>query len=372
MKNENYLATNVFEEAINRINFVYDNCDDVIVSMSGGKDSTVVFQLSMRIATERRRLPLKVYWLDQEAEWQATGDYMRGVMYRPDVLPFWFQIPFRLTNSLSFKDNYLHCWDPNEREKWIREQDPISIKENPTHFDRFHDVITHLPSYCDCADKTHVAVLVGMRIQESLVRRMGIGFAKSQFKGITWCRKPVANTRVFWPIYDFHDTDIWTAIGSNGWPYNRIYDYMYACGSHMRVSALIHETAWSHIRDLHEFEPQIYDRFLLRVNGVNCFDHFDDEVMPRTLPPYFKDWQEYRDYLLENLIEPEHHERFRNRWKKQHGTVWYKNHVKEVMVNDTDGTLNQNARSRIKKEARKNAGYYRAKDEKAFAEFIKQ
>lgn len=376
MHSLNYLSTNVFEEAISRINFLFDTHDDIIVSMSGGKDSTVTFELALRVARERERLPLKVYWLDQEAEWLATGDYMREVMYRPEVAPFWFQCPFRLTNSLSFKDNYLNCWAPDERDKWLREADPISIKVNPTKYDRFHDLVAQLPSHCDCAQARQVAVLVGMRIEESLARRMLIVYSDSKLEGITWCRKkPIRNTRVFWPIYDFKDTDVWTAIARNGWSYNRIYDFMYQCGvTRMRVSALIHETSWHAIRQLHEFEPQLYDRYLARVNGVNCFDHFDDEIMPRTLPPYFKDWCEYRDYLLEHLIEPEHHALFKARWKKQDTTEWYKIHVHEIMVNDIDGTINDNGRIRIKKDARVKSGYYRdraqARYQKAFLEHL--
>ena len=38
--------------------------------MSGGKDSAVLFNLAMTVAKERNRLPLKVFWLDQEAEWK--------------------------------------------------------------------------------------------------------------------------------------------------------------------------------------------------------------------------------------------------------------------------------------------------------------
>lgn len=36
--------------------------------MSGGRDSTVVFEMALIVAKEKNRLPLKVFWLEQEAE----------------------------------------------------------------------------------------------------------------------------------------------------------------------------------------------------------------------------------------------------------------------------------------------------------------
>ena len=76
---------------------IFDGHDDVIVSMSGGKDSTVLFRMALMVAQERGRLPLKVFWLDQEAEWQATVDYMQHIMELPEVTPYWYQIPFELS-----------------------------------------------------------------------------------------------------------------------------------------------------------------------------------------------------------------------------------------------------------------------------------
>lgn len=364
---QNYLTTNVFEEALNRIRFVFDNCDDVIVSMSGGKDSTVIFNLAMIVAKERGRLPLKVFWLDQEAEWDATGKYMNYIMRRKDVKPYWFQIPFDFTNSLSFENNYLRVWDEEKKDIWIRPQSDISIKVNPTDKNRFHDLIEVLPSYCDVEDKQHVGVLVGMRISENTVRRMTICYTKSQYKGITWCRKNIKNTRVFYPIYDFNDTDIWTAIARNKWKYNTIYDSFYRygiSGKDMRVSALIHETAWHSIERLQEVEPNIYNRYLDRVNGVNCFSQFGKDIMIKELPATFKDWKEYRDYLLKAFIKPEYWELFQNRWKNQDGERWYKCHVNEIMVNDIDGTINTNMRSRFKVIKRTENNYYVNKEAK--------
>src|SRR5262249_42616966 len=135
----------------------------------------------------------------------ATEEYMRGVMYQPKVKPFWFQIPFRLTNSLSFRDNFLYAWDPKSRDVWLREQDPVSIKRNPLPYDRFKPLISHLGCHCDGMDKRHAALLVGMRAEKNIARRFTLAHGKAGYKGVTWCRKPIGNTHCFYPLYD------WTA-----------------------------------------------------------------------------------------------------------------------------------------------------------------
>ena len=167
-----YLENNVYEEALERIRFLYDNHDDVIVSMSGGKDSTVLFRMTLQVARERGRLPVKVFWLDQEAEWQATVDYMQEIMQLPEVKPYWFQIPFDFTNTLSHNKNFVRVWNTEDKALWIHEQHPLSIKENPCAASRFHDLVNRLPEYC--TESNRCAVLVGMRIMESLNRRVAI------------------------------------------------------------------------------------------------------------------------------------------------------------------------------------------------------
>ena len=154
---------------------------------------------------------------------------------------------------------------------------------------------------------------------------------------------------------------MWACIAKNDLEYNKIYDYFYQYGikTHdMRVSALVHETAWSAIARLQEVEPEMYNRYLARINGVNCFNHFGKEIMPKDLPPHFASWLEYRDYLLEHLIEPQHHKIFASRWKRQTGDEWYRKHITEIMVNDIDGTKNDNARSTFRLNRKNKAGHY--------------
>lgn len=364
-----YKENNVFEEALERIRMLFDTHDDIIVSMSGGKDSTVLFNLALTVAREKNRLPLKVFWLDQEAEWQHTVDYMDYIMHLPEVEPYWFQIPFNFTNSLSPQSNFLRVWDETQADKWIHPKSDISIKENPSKYDRFHDLMTNLTGYCTTSE--NCAVLVGMRIAESQNRRMAICFGKAHFRGITWCQVKKGNKQVFWPIYDFTNDDIWTAIGKNHWKYNEVYDFMYRWGRSkhdMRVSALIHETAWQNLEMLQEFEIKTYNRFTARIPGISTANHSFDEggMIPRTLPFAFKDWKEYRDYLLVHITKPEYWDLFRNRWENQTGDDWYKLHVAEIIVNDIDGTKNQNKKSNDRMKQKAKEGAYFKKDMEDF------
>lgn len=377
-----YLETNVFEESLNRIRWVYDNCDDVIVSMSGGKDSTVLFHLALQVAKERDRLPLKVFWLDQEAEWQSTVDYMDEIMRMPEVDPYWYQVKFAFPNNLSTDSEHktLWAWDEKAKDKWIHPQSDIAITESPIYVDdqgrddAFYTLVKHLPEYIS-PDSENCAVLIGMRIQESPRRRMSIVGSNNSWRGITWCSNAIGNTRKFWPIYDFTNEDIWTAIAKNHWKYNKVYDLQYQWGvsrSRMRVSALIHETAWASIEQLQEFEPKTYNRFLNRVAGTSAFNHaFTDEgdIIPRKLPFAFKDWKEYRDYLLEKLIPPESRAVYIKRWRGQDGDEWYKVHVREVILDDSCGTINQNAKYGVESKIRL-GGKYKDKWKAQFDEYM--
>lgn len=383
-----YKETNVFEEALKRMNMIFDYNDDVIVSMSGGKDSTVVFNLALMVARERGRLPLKVFWLDQEAEWQNTVDYMSKIFAMPEVEPIWYQIPFDFPNNLSTahgKETLL-IWDPAQKDKWVHPQSDISIKENPidmTNENRdkaFYTLMNKLPDFHVNKNAKSCAVLSGMRTDESLHRRTAIMFGKATFRGETWARnKQSKNSKcqVMWPIYDFLADDVWTAIAKNHWEYNKCYDLMYRWGvkkTNMRVSALIHETSWAAIQMLQEFEKDTYNRFCARINGVSTFNHAFDEggVMPKELPFMFKDWQEYRDYLLVHLVEPKYWDHYKNEWKGQDGEEWYRCHVKEVILNDTCGTLNGNMASKLATTKKIKEGKFFDRALSEYKQFLKE
>ena len=62
-----YQEKNVYEASLDRIRYLYETFDDVVVSFSGGKDSTAMLLCCIDVATEINRLPVKAVFYDEEA-----------------------------------------------------------------------------------------------------------------------------------------------------------------------------------------------------------------------------------------------------------------------------------------------------------------
>ena len=108
-----YLQQNVFDAALDRIRHIFDLFgDNIAVAFSGGKDSTVIMNMARMVAEERGQLPLKVIFVDQEAEWSMTIDHAREVRDNPDYDLRWYQVPIDIPNNAG-GDNEFCCWGPD-------------------------------------------------------------------------------------------------------------------------------------------------------------------------------------------------------------------------------------------------------------------
>jgi predicted phosphoadenosine phosphosulfate sulfurtransferase len=301
-----YSKTNVYDASIKRIENLFDEFEEIVVGFSGGKDSTVTLHLALEIAEKRDRLPLKVLFIDQEAEWQGTIDYVKKIMYDKRVEPLWFQMPIVITNNASSKERYSYCWDIKKENQWLHKKDPISIKENIYGTDRFHDLFGAIFKV-DFKDKK-TCYLAGVRTQEAPKRLMSLTSALT-YKDITWGKK--LNEKLghytFYPIYDWEISDIWKYIYDNNIEYCKIYDEMYKHGvstRDMRISNLHHETSIQNLLLVQEIEPVTWNKISTRVAGSNAIKHLKNDAFkcPKELPYMFKDWQEYAMHLYDNLI----------------------------------------------------------------------
>jgi len=348
-----YKKENVYEASLNRIRYLFDEFEDVVVSFSGGKDSTVVLNLALQVAEEKGRLPLKVMFLDQEAEWQAVIDYIEEVFADPRVDPMWLQIPFHIFNASSNIKQWIVAWE--EGAEWMRPRNPMALIENVYGTMRFFDLFSAIPAY-HYKDRK-MCFLGGVRAEESPRRYLAMT-EDLTYKDITWGKQLSKNKTeqhyTFYPIYDWSYTDVWKSIHDNKWAYTKVYDYQYMHGVHirsMRVSNLHHETALEVLQYLQEVEQETWVALTKRMSGINTAGVMKKQYFVKELPFMFKDWAEYRDYLTDNLVQNEKVKaKFHKTWKRQaeifegmkHIDDLHKAQVRTILANDEDLTKLKN------------------------------
>lgn len=337
MKRRKFTHKTVLAAARERVSLIFDNFEDVIVSISSGKDSTVLFYLALQEARRRNR-DVTAFFLDQEAEYQASINLMRQVMKEPNVIPHWYQVPIYMTNSTSSEEFFLYAW--GDGEDWVRVKEPISIheiKENyPKRFYAFFE--WYESKYPDAAH------LVGLRSEESITRFRAVT-KYDGWKGLKWS---TVNNNVarFYPIYDWTVHDIWKFIYDYNLPYNKIYDLMfwdnYSIYHKMRVSNLIHEKSFRCLVDLPKFEPETYNALCKRISGIRTAARYATEKLVfdnKTLPKHYNTWKEFRDFLLKNVKNDEHKQRFTERFESQPGNEeTYQAQVGQLLINDYENS----------------------------------
>ena len=306
---------NVLEAAKERISWLFDEFEDIYVSVSGGKDCEVVMYLALEEARKRGR-NIGVYFLDQEFEWQGTIDIVRKWMKLPNVVPYWYQIPLKMYNTSSNLEPYTVIWDPSRKDTWMREMEPDSIKVPYCKSDRFHETVHSFTDYRHKVTGLKTCELKGLRADESFDRYTSLTHNVT-YKGVTWGSK-YQKTFSFCPIYDWKFTDVWKYIWDNKLEYNSVYDKLYQLGvptTNMRISNLIHEFAIYETVICQEIEPATYEKLARAVEGVALTSRMGlDQFVPKELPEAFASWRDYRDYLLEHIVAPEHRQGFRDIW----------------------------------------------------------
>lgn len=346
---------NVVEAAQERIAFIFDHFEDIHVSISGGKDSTVLAYLAIEEAKRRNRR-VGIFFLDEEVVYQSTIDMVEYVMEEmaPDnVIPLWLQMEFNLTNATSLTETQFIPWEAGKSDFWMRPRKPYSIKfpmwDRSTEIvaDKnkgfgFYDVFVNFER---CY--TNTAFLVGLRGTES----------PNRWRTVSKHPVDIGGERVFWgttkgenvslyPMYDWNFHDIWKFIFDHNLRYHPIYDYQFRKGyniNEMRVSSLIHEKSFKALVDLPEFEPDTYNRILKRAKGIGLAQETGKAAKlfrARKLPKNFTSWRDYRDFLIATHPDPEKcaviTRRFSNHLNNEHVA---RQQVRQLVLNDYENNL---------------------------------
>jgi predicted phosphoadenosine phosphosulfate sulfurtransferase len=330
-----YTQELVIDAAQRRIAMIFDRFDRVVVSISGGKDSTVLLELARREAVKRGRT-VTAFFLDQEAEYAATIEHVRFQMNQPGIAPEWHQVPIRMTNATTYGEAFLNAWWPGET--WMREREPDSIHEATGAPDRFYPFF----DWYEGQQPERTCSLVGLRAEESLNRYRAVTKSPA-LDGIPWSSKGNGVVKLY-PLYDWAFEDIWTFLGKENVPYNKAYDYMWAKGfgiAQMRVSNLIHEISMRALPHLQEFEHDTFEALNKRLDGIHTAALYADEASvyrAAVLPEAYASWRAYRDFLLDTM--PIDRSAFDTRFADQpQDEDTYRQQCRQVLINDWENNV---------------------------------
>lgn len=347
-----YINKTVMDSARDRVSYIFDEFENIIVSISGGKDSTTLAHLALSEAHRRER-KIGIFFLDEEVVYESTikqVDYLMS-MFPENTIRLWLQIEFKLTNATSLSESQLICWEKGKHKIWMRSKRPDSIQYPP--WDRAKETVRDKNKgfgFYDALDnfqnsRENTAFLIGLRATESPNRWRAVS-KNPGYKDVYWCTKMKHGNVSFYPLYDWNFHDIWKYIYDNKLKYSKIYDYMHKKGmglQEIRVSSLIHEKSFKALVELPEFEPKTYNRLLKRIKGIQIGNLYGkDSKMLRVskLPKNFETWIEYRDFLLQTYPDSEKKKIFERRFARHLNNRYVaRQQCRQLVLNDYENNL---------------------------------
>lgn len=308
-----YIEKNVYESARERINFIFDEFDNICVSFSGGKDSGVVLNLAIEEARKRKR-KIGVVFIDLEAWYKKTEEFINRMIFNNlDVLePYWICLPMKSDNSLSYFEPFWIWWEKGKEDIWVRPMPQneyvINLNNNKIDFYKenmtFEDFVKEFGNWYGKGQKT--ACLLGIRANESLNRYRAIVMDKAKYKNKNYSTLVKNETYNFYPIYDWTVDDIWTYNGKFEKDYNHLYDLFYKAGISiykMRVDEPFGDTCKAGLNMFKVIESETWFRVANRVSGANMgalYNHNKIMNSNYTLPKGHT-WKTFTEFLLDTL-----------------------------------------------------------------------
>ena len=263
------LNINVFDAALNRLQELYEQDHTIVVSQSGGKDSTVCMELAIMAADAAGKLPINVIHRDEEILFPNTYEYLNRCAERPEINfhHVWAGQP--VINVFNRKLPYWWIFDENvPQEDWVRTPPDYAYKIDDLNI----QALVTKERFPTPDDKDLLAC-IGLRVQESPNRRMGLFSSKGH---ITKANKE--GVKYLRPIYDWTDGDVWKAINDFKWDYNHAYDVMVKHGrsrNKLRIAPLTMTQAG--IPDLQLGQkafPRWFDKVCHRLDGIRTAAQF--------------------------------------------------------------------------------------------------
>lgn len=311
------IEKNVLEAAEGRIIWALETLPRICVSLSGGKDSGVMFHLTAQLARQMKK-KICVLFIDWEIQFSSTIKYIQDLREcYADVIDvfYWIAIPLTTQNSLSQFLPEWQCWQPDI--EWVR-QPPIDAITDPSFFPfyrpgmTFEEFVRYFADWF--SEKRPAGMMIGIRADESYNRFIAIANSRKQrfADDKPWTTvAPGGHTWYIYPIYDWKTADIWTWYGKTQLSCNELYELMHQAGVPARKMRICEPFGPEQRQGLwlyHVIEPERWAAMCARVSGVKSGGIYAGQDNSfyghqKILKPEHLNWQEYAMLLLNSMPE---------------------------------------------------------------------
>lgn len=312
-----YLSQNVYEATQERLKYIFDEFDNILVAFSGGKDSGVCLNLCYDYAKEHNMLDkLAMYHLDYEAQYQMTTDYVEETFKQfSDIRRYWLCLPIKAQCCCNMQGAYWTPWEQSKKDIWVRNMPEYDfvINQDNCEFEYNKPDYEVQDNFCVWYKKINgnksTIVITGIRASESYTRYMRAKTDIRKYKGKKYVLEQICGVYHGFPIYDWETQDIWIYNAKYYKPYNRLYDLYYQAGmsiEQMRVASPFNDCAGATLKYYKVIDPNNWGKMIGRVNGVNFLGLYGDTTAMGwksiKKPAHFT-WKEYCYFLLDTLDE---------------------------------------------------------------------
>jgi predicted phosphoadenosine phosphosulfate sulfurtransferase len=304
-KKRRYIDQNVYDAALERINYVLDTFDSIWVSFSGGKDSLAVLKLVEEVYDQRGiTRPINVIFRDEEVIQDDVIDYVNTFRTNPRYNFKYYAVQQHSIKFVLGQVGTYIQWDPSR--PWIRPKPDYAITDP---LDRVHSQ-NSMDSFLFQGVKGKIAFLMGIRADESLVRLQSV--TNKRYDNYITSSDGNPNVKVVKPIYDWTEKDIFRYFFEKGIDYCHTYDTQMLAGHSLRVATpLVAESAkrFGNIRIMYpKFYEQIISIWPEMLLQERYYKDLDRDAIFYKYPPT---WDGIMQYIDENIPDAGQRKKFK-------------------------------------------------------------